>query len=86
MNKEFYKGRHLFYLGLIIFIWSVFVLRLFYIQVIDNRYILASDNISIRNMIIIPARGLVYDRNQKLLVNNEPVFDIMVIAEQVFDI
>jgi len=64
----------------------MFVFRLFYIQVIDDHYKLNSDNISIRDQVVLPARGLIYDRNGELLVINAPTYDLMVIARDVTEI
>jgi penicillin-binding protein 2 len=56
---------------------------LFYIQIIDDRYALYASNNVRRQLIQYPARGPVLDRNGKILVQNEPFYDIMVIPKQV---
>ncbi len=61
----------------------IFIVRLYFLQVIDHRYkIFASSNIQ-RVLTDYPARGLIYDRNGELLVYNEPYYDLMVIPGQV---
>ena len=60
----------------------VYLLRLFYMQVIDKSYELSANNNVLRLVIDYPSRGLIYDRNGKLLVYNEPVYDLMVIPKQ----
>lgn len=60
-----------------------YIARLFYIQVIDESYILSSFNNSSRYVVKHPARGLIYDRNGKLIVYNEAAYDLMVIPKQV---
>ncbi len=57
--------------------------RIFYIQVIDDQYLLSANNNVLRRLIIYPARGIILDRNLKILVQNEPVYDLMVIPGQV---
>ena len=57
-------------------------MRLFYIQVVDDSYKLSANNNVIRPITDFPARGLIYDRNGKLLVYNEPVYDLMIIPKQ----
>lgn len=57
-------------------------MRLFYIQVIDDSYKLSANNNVIRAVTDFPARGLIYDRKRKLLVYNEPVYDLMIIPKQ----
>ena len=64
----------------------IFVLRLFFIQVIDDQYKLTAENNVLRHINIYPARGLIYDRNGKLLVYNQPAYDLMVIPRQVKDL
>jgi len=70
--------RKLFIQGFFILIALVYVGRLFYLQVIDNTYILAAENNAIRKLIQRPFRGLVYDRNNKLIVGNTVVYDLYV--------
>lgn len=61
----------------------IFLLRLFYIQVIDDSYRLSADNNVLRYETQFPARGLIYDRNGDLLVYNEAAYDLMVVPRQV---
>ena len=61
---------------------AVYLLRLFYIQIIDDSYKLSANNNVIRPITDFPARGLIYDRKGKLLVYNEPVYDLMITPKQ----
>lgn len=83
MKKDPYIKRKYFFKGLFILIWIALAARLFSIQILSDQYKKSSAVISIREHIIIPARGVIRDRNGKLLVVNEPVFDLMVIANEV---
>jgi penicillin-binding protein 2 len=68
---------------LIVLMVVVLSARLFSIQVLDEKYKrIAEDNI-INEIIEYPYRGLVYDRNNQLLVHNEPAFDIQIIPHEV---
>ena len=60
----------------------IYLIRLFYIQVIDDTYKTSADNNVQRLVIEYPSRGLIYDRKGKLLVYNEPVYDLMIIPKQ----
>ena len=62
----------------------LFALRLFSLQVLDESYKAAAYNNIIQEEIEYPFRGLIYDRNGKLLVANKPMFDLMVVPSQVF--
>ena len=68
--------------GIIILISIIFIIRLLNLQVLDNKYKLSANNNSQRNVTIHPPRGLIYDRNNNLLVYNEATYDIMVIPNQ----
>lgn len=71
----------------IIFVATILlVMRLFYLQVIDDTLKLKSDNNAIKISYDYPERGYVYDRNGKLLVANQPSYDIMVIPKDVKDL
>ncbi|HKL07586.1 MAG TPA: penicillin-binding protein 2 [Bacteroidales bacterium] len=63
---------------LIVFVGLVYVIRLFLLQVVDSTYKLSASNNVIRYVTQYPARGLIYDRNGKLLVHNEAAYDLMV--------
>ena len=56
----------------------VFIIKLFYLQVVDSSYKVSADNNSQSHVISYPARGLIYDRNGELLVSNQAAYDIMV--------
>ncbi|MBK9174772.1 MAG: hypothetical protein IPM46_00235 [Flavobacteriales bacterium] len=58
--------------------------RLFWIQVVDDRWKASAASISRRRKITgYPARGFIYDRNGKLLVANTPVYDLMMVPREV---
>ena len=69
--------------GIFIAIAVVLLLRLFYIQVIDKSYFLSAENNVLRKITIYPARGVILDRKGEILVQNEPVYDLMVIPNEV---
>lgn len=71
----------------IIFIAAIVIIaRLFYLQIIDDSFKLKSDNNAIKIRYDYPERGYIYDRNGKLLVANQPSYDIMVIPKDVKNI
>ena len=70
--------------GIFVLVGVLFALRLFSLQVLDESYKAAADNNIIQEEIEYPFRGLIYDRNGKLLVANKPMFDLMVVPSQVF--
>ncbi len=61
----------------------IFIARLFYLQVINKDYKqLANANV-LRQVTVFPARGLVFDRNGKLIIDNQKEYDLWVIPGQV---
>lgn len=67
----------------VIFICVVFVLRLFWIQVVDDSWTARAADISERKITVFPSRGLILDRRGDLLVANTPVYDILVVPREV---
>jgi penicillin-binding protein 2 len=72
--------------SLIIITACLLVLRLFYLQIINDSFKLKSDNNAIKIQYDYPERGYIYDRFGKLLVANQPSYDIMVIPREMKNI
>ena len=73
-----------FFIGVIfILIGIIFLLKLFHIQVISPEYKQYATKNILRPEVIYPARGLVYDRNGKLLVQNKAAYDLLVTPREV---
>jgi penicillin-binding protein 2 len=64
----------------------ILIVRIFYLQVIDENLKLQSENNAIKKVFDFPERGYIYDRNGKLLVANQPSYDIMVVPREIKDI
>ncbi len=61
----------------------VFVAGFFRLQILDPTYKVFATNNVLREITQYPARGLIYDRNGKLLVHNRPVYDLLVTPREV---
>ncbi len=69
--------------GLVILTGICFIGRLFYLQIYTaDAYSISNDN-AIRKVFHYPKRGYIYDRNDSLLVANQPSYDVMVIPREV---
>jgi len=77
-----YANRKYVIIGIIVIVVFIYIVRLFYMQIIDESYKISAQNNSQRRQTIYPARGVIFDRNNKILVYNEPAFDLMVIPNQ----
>lgn len=60
--------------------------KIFYLQVVNESLKLQSENNAIKKVFDFPERGYIYDRNGKLLVANQPSYDIMVVPREIKDI
>jgi len=83
MKKDQYSNRKYVVMAIFIAIALVYWVRLFFLQVVADDYKRYADNNATREITQYPARGLIFDRNNKLLVVNEAVYDLMVIPRQV---
>ena len=57
----------------------VYLLRLFTLQLLSEDFKLSADSNAFLKRIQYPARGAISDRNGKLLVYNQPAYDVMVV-------
>ena len=71
--------------GVAILIVMVYILRLFQLQITSDDYKKSADSNAFLKQVEFPARGGIYDRNGKLLVYNQPAYDIMVVMNEVKD-
>lgn len=69
--------------GLFIVAALILLGTLFYIQVASDKYFISAESNVLRKIYTFPARGVIFDRNEKPLSQNEAVYDLMVIPNQV---
>jgi penicillin-binding protein 2 len=63
-------------------LFFVLILRLWYLQIMKGDYFrLRSENNRLRTIYVQPPRGVIYDRNKKILVKNRPGFNIELVSE-----
>ena len=62
---------------------GILIAKIFYIQIIDDRYKIDASNNSMVYDIIDPTRGVIYDRNGKIIVGNKVAYDILVTPKEV---
>ena len=68
--------------GLVIAI-SILIVKLFVIQIVDEKYKIDASNNSMSYAIIYPPRGIIDDRNGKILVGNKIAYDLLVTPKEV---
>ena len=68
--------------GVATLIVVVYIIRLFTLQISSDDYKKSADSNAFLKRIDFPSRGVITDRNGKLLVFNQPAYDIMVIMNE----
>src|SRR5688572_16434697 len=66
-----------------IFFGILFLIKLFFVQILNERYAQLANSNAILKETDYPFRGLIYDRNGKLLVYNTPEYDLHIIKKEV---
>ncbi len=70
------KSQYLKITVILAVIAAIFIARLAYLQLFTDRYALNAANTSIKTEYIIPQRGVIFDRNGKIMVGNQPSYEI----------
>ncbi|HIY89428.1 MAG TPA: penicillin-binding protein 2 [Candidatus Bacteroides pullicola] len=87
MAKDFNLEKRKYVIaGAAIFIVLVYVVRLFDLQILTDEYKRYADNNAFLNKVQYPSRGAIYDRNGKLLVFNQPAYDVTFVPREVVDL
>ncbi len=69
--------------GFIVLIALIYLVRLFDLQLADEKYKRSADSNAFLKKTVYPSRGLIYDRNGELVVFNQPAYDVMLIPRDV---
>ena len=82
LNYAYYNRRYIIG-GTIVAVILIFIARLFFLQIVSDDYKKWADSNAFLKRTLYPSRGLIYDRNGKLLVFNQPSYDVMVVMREV---
>ena len=83
MKKEFgLENRRYVIGGVATLIVAIYIVRLFMLQISSDDYKKSADSNAFLKKIDFPSRGVITDRNGKLLVFNQPAYDIMVVMNE----
>lgn len=82
INDRFYKRKYVIG-GITICIVLSYVLRLFFLQVIDQSTQEKAENNAQLRQTLYPSRGLIYDRQGELLVANQPIYEVTMIVREI---
>jgi len=81
INDTYYKRRFVI-AGIAIAVVAIYIVRLFALQIVDQSRREKADNNALVRQPIYASRGLIYDRNDTLLVFNQPIYEVMVIIKE----
>jgi penicillin-binding protein 2 len=77
------KSRGLLLKFFVLLVGAVFIFRLFYLQILSDKYKKEANTIAVKKIYTYPERGYVFDRNGKLLIANQVSYDVMIIPKDV---
>lgn len=86
-ERQLFNRRLILASGVVLVLFAVLILKLVNLQVVQYEYFSArSDGNRLHSQYVAPARGLIFDRHGELLADNQPIFNLSVIREQVGDL
>ena len=72
---------------IVVILFAVLIARMLTLQIVEHeRYQLRADNNRTQIQTLAPSRGMIYDRNGRLLADNQTSFSLAVVAERVDDV
>ena len=81
--EDYQLSKRKYVLGLAaIVVVAIYIARLFMLQMTSDDYKTKADSNALMKRIQYPARGAIMDRKGKLLVYNQPAYDIMVVMQE----
>lgn len=69
--------------GFLLVMAIIYGIRLFNLQIADEKYKISADTNAFLRKTVYPSRGLIYDRNGELVVFNQPAYDVMFVPRDV---
>lgn len=82
MTNDPHTGRAGIITGAVVLVVLIFIIRLFWLQIIDQSQKQKADSNALLRQVIYPSRGLIYDRNGELLVFNQPIYEVTLIFQE----
>ena len=77
------ENRRFVVIALVLVVVLIYIARLFYLQVLSDDYISKANDIAFLTRTIYPSRGIIYDREGRELVYNQPAYDVLVTMREV---
>lgn len=84
MRKDYNLEKRKYIIGgFILVIVCIYIFRLIDLQVLETKYKDSADSNAFLRKAIYPSRGIIYDRDGRLVVYNQPSYDVMLIPKDV---
>jgi len=83
MINDPYQNRKYVVAAICVGVILVYTIRLFSFQIFETKYKVGAESNALLHRTLYAPRGMIYDRNGKLLVYNKPAYDITVIMREV---
>ena len=83
MPTPSFESRKIVILTIVLSIGIIFSLRLLFVQVLSPKWNEESKKISETKRIVEPERGLIFDRNGKLLAANKTIFELHITPSKI---
>ena len=84
MRKDYNLEKRKYIIGgFIIVVALIYIIRLFALQIVDDNYRLSAEGNAFLKKAQYPSRGLIYDRENRLIVYNQSAYDVMMIPREV---
>ncbi len=78
-----YENRKFVISGILIAVVLIYIIRLFFLQISTDDYKKNADSNALLKKIEYPSRGIIYDRQGRLMVYNQPVYDVTVVTNEI---
>ena len=78
-----FKERRWVIIFIFISVGFIFIVRLFFLQVLTDKWAIKAAGITEKKITTYPARGLIYDRFDRLMVANKAIYDLLVVPSEV---
>lgn len=73
-------------LSFIFLVVGIYLVRLFYMQVIDDTWTLRANEIAEKRKEIFPPRGVIFDRSGKKIVTNQTYYNLMMVEDSIVNL
>ncbi|MBE6299549.1 MAG: penicillin-binding protein 2 [Bacteroidales bacterium] len=84
MRKDYNLEKRKYIIGgFIVVIAIIYIARLFMLQIVDTDYRRFAEGNAFLKKVQYPSRGLIYDREGRLMVYNQSAYDVMMIPREV---